>query len=499
VALNAPATARSLIFAADGYTLSGPSTLTLTNAGSGGAGANAIAVTYANTMAIISCPLTSGQTVTKLDEGALRLEGNTAITGNLNIGGGSVILAGNSVTNVSGNTRVGISYTPSGTQLPTFNGTLTIQDNAVLNTQYIYMGENINSEFPGMVAIVNQTGGTVTTSGVDGEGNGIRIGHWPSETSTYNLSGGTLTIGNNAELALAIDGTGIFNLSGTGVLNTRTFVVNARTGNASGSGTWNVTGGTANIGAGGIINESTGTAYAVNLGGGIIRATAGFSSTLPMTLTGINGDITFDTNGFNVSLTGNLSGAGGLTKTGAGILTLSGTESYTGTTTVNGGILNATGATNFPRDVVVGPGGSLSPATGAFRQLNVGRDYTQNGTLLIELGGPTQGVLYDWLNVTNLATLGGTMDINITTPFPVTAGMYFDILVAAAGITNDLSGVGFNVHGADLGYSLWAFIVPMGGSAEALRLVVAPEPTTMALLGLGALCLWRRQRPPARR
>ncbi len=487
VTIDVPLTARSLIFAADGYTLSGSNAITLTNAGAGGAGPNTIAVTLAGTTASISAPVVSAQSVTKIDEGTLTLLGSTAITGDLRVGGGTLVLGGSSVTNVTGNTRVGIS--PGFTGLPTFNGILTIQDSAVLNTQYIYMGENLNTETRDMVAIINQTGGTVTTSGVDGEGNGIRVGHWPSETSIYNLSGGTLTIGNNAELALAIDGTGIFNLSGTGVLNTRTFVVNARTGGA-GNGTWNVTGGTANIGAGGIINEGTGPA-AVNLGGGTIRATAGFSSSLPMTLTGTNGNITFDTNGFNIILGGNLTGVGGLTKTGDGTLRLSGNNTYTGATSIQGGVLDA--LCNFGGSVTVGPSGGLNVGQGVFRSTAIAGNYTQDGALFIELGGPTQGVLFDWLNVNGAAAIGGIIDVNITQPFAVTPGMYFDIITASAGISNDLSGATFNIHGTDLGYGLWVFLVPLGGAAEAVRLVVSPEPSSLALLAFGGLALWRRR------
>ena len=58
-----------------------------------------------------------------------------------------------------------------------------------------------------------------------------------------------------------------------------------------------------------------------------------------MNLTGTGGNATVNTNGYAVTLSGILSGTGGLTKTGAGTLTLSAANNYNGTTTVMGGTL----------------------------------------------------------------------------------------------------------------------------------------------------------------
>lgn len=58
------------------------------------------------------------------------------------------------------------------------------------------------------------------------------------------------------------------------------------------------------------------------------------------------GATTFDTNGNSMSVAGPISGAGSLTKSKAGTLTLSGVHSYTGTTTVAGGTLALDYTTN---------------------------------------------------------------------------------------------------------------------------------------------------------
>ncbi len=75
------------------------------------------------------------------------------------------------------------------------------------------------------------------------------------------------------------------------------------------------------------------------------------------------GSATLTTNGDNTSTTysGVMSGTGGLSKIGAGTLTLSGSGSYSGATAVNAGTLQA-GATNAfssSSAFTVGPGATI--------------------------------------------------------------------------------------------------------------------------------------------
>jgi fibronectin-binding autotransporter adhesin len=299
-----------------------------------------------------------------------------AVLATLDAAGGNLVLAGTTVVNVSGATRIGVSP-GSQTGIPGTqpgSGTLTVQDTAALTSDHMRFGENNAPNVPGMTAVLNQTGGTVTTTGNSGENAAIRLGHWPNETSTYNLSGGVLQIqGAGNDLAIGTDGTGIFNQTG-GEASSDGVAVNHR--NTNGAATFTVSGGTYTVGARGIF--TAGGPAAVNVGGsgGTIKAGASFSSSLGMTLSGSGANAaTFDSNGNSITLSGALGGAGGLNKNGVGSLTLSASNNYSGDTAVNAGTLLVTGSTAAGSAVAVNNtailagngtvGGTVNVANGA--------------------------------------------------------------------------------------------------------------------------------------
>lgn len=165
---------------------------------------------------------------------------------------------------------------------------------------------------------------------------GLRIGHWPSETSNYNLSGGSLTVAG--DLSVGWDGTGNFTQTG-GAASVGRLVVNDGNGlNGAGSGTFALDGGTFALGGGGM--ATAGGPASIRLGGGTLTASADWSTALPISLTAA---ATIDTAGHEVTLSGNVTGSGSLTKAGAGNLSLNGTNTYTGATTVTGGVIQVGG------------------------------------------------------------------------------------------------------------------------------------------------------------
>ncbi|WP_453948000.1 autotransporter domain-containing protein [Bradyrhizobium sp. USDA 377] len=111
-----------------------------------------------------------------------------------------------------------------------------------------------------------------------------------------------------------------------------------------------------------LASGASGASGPVFTGGTMQFAGANISSSLPITLMSQGG--TFDTAGNDVTLSGTISGPGGLTKIGLGTLTLSGAGSYSGPTVVNAGTLQAGAAGVFS------PNSAYTVASGAILDLN---------------------------------------------------------------------------------------------------------------------------------
>ena len=222
------------------------------------------------------------------------------------------------------------------------SGTITI------NGGSIQAGSLNLGDHPNQSGTVTQYSGDVTVTNL------LRIGHWPNNTSTYSLSDGTLTltgtptgdvnsgaVGEQAGiLYLGVDGTGVFTQT-DGLASAHGIVLDARSDSA-GTDTFTLDGGTFIVGPSGIKsgNYDANTSIQINLGGGTLAASADWTSTLPMTLTGTSGNATVDTSGQTIDLSGGLTGNGGLDKVGAGTLNLIGNQTYRGATTVAGGLLS---------------------------------------------------------------------------------------------------------------------------------------------------------------
>ncbi len=294
--------------------------------------------------------------------GYANLNGGTAVfNGPLNVPGNSLRLQnGVAATINSPSGVVGTSEANGGLRL--WASTLNINVAGTLAVYDIQVGEA-----SGLAGTVNHTSGAVDVTA------DVRIGHWPNNTSVYNISGGSLNLlgtvtsvtdEGQANLFLGIDGTGVLTLSGTGVVNASSMVFDGR-GATAGDDTLNLTGGALNIGIHGMRTGPTGTghSYKINLGGGVLGATAGWNSSLNMEFTGTNGDVTIATGTHSIVLSGVLSGAGGFTKTGTGFLTLSGVNTYTGATRVNEGTLSLlTDSLDNNSEVRIGASGVLDLA-----------------------------------------------------------------------------------------------------------------------------------------
>lgn len=382
-----------------------------------------------------SVRLTGNLGLTKQGAGTLTISGTNTFTGPITVSGGTLGLTGNPAGNSSPITigdgatlqiNSGTNFTLAANQTVTGTGTtgfLTI--NPAGTVGFVTGGNNVFT-----------TAGTLTISRLDvrGLGNQLASGNFVSGGAAASqrglLVGNTvnsdLTIPAGATLTTGGSGTGAQDILGSGASGNGTLVIDGGTytattglatlflGNGAsnlGGGVLTLNSGSASIGTigyqpgasqsaivnlnGGTLTVGNITATAVgtrefNFNGGQFIASAGL--TFPANLNGRvdNGGAKIDTGVHSVIVDSVLSnlGAGGLTKTGAGTLSLTASNTYTGATAIDGGTVVITGATQGTSAITFSGGGKLgldiaSPVTASAATI----DFT--GQSVLVTGSPT--------------------------------------------------------------------------------------------------------------
>ena len=404
ITLDTAVSATTVTFKTNSYTLSGS---TLTESGITLSSGVSAAITCNLTTAGGGCSVGNGGAALTLGGSYNSTGGNPSFNGSgqavstLNITNGTHTSAGTETyNNITANQTGGvvafaiwnIGRTAAARQYNLSGGTLR---NTTVNALSISRG------FPG---VFNLSG-----SGLLGAFGNLPIaGNTTTDNGTLNVLGGIANIGTgiggtpgvtSASLAnitlLALGSAGTYTAAASGILNISGGSVTAK-GIQFGSSVssyvnnpvcrFNLTGGLLYLDANGLALGTGVTGFstpAITLSGGTIAATANWTGSMPMTLTNINGNLTVqaaDVNGtpWSVTLSGGLSGQGGLIKTGGGILTLSGPDSYTGTTTVSNGQLTvSTAAATSIGPVSLSSGTTLSTVLAA-----AGRTWTNAGLVL---------------------------------------------------------------------------------------------------------------------
>ncbi len=210
------------------------------------------------------------------------------------------------------------------------------------------------------------------------------------------------------------------------------------------SGVTTISGGTVSAGSTNNLGDGSVTNTLI-FGGGILQTTGNITTSRLVTLNAGGGAI--DTNGNAVTIDGVISGDGGLTKNGAGTLTSSAENSFTGPLTINGGTLEFSNI-----------GGSQTVVYGS-TQINI-----NNGSTLSVIGSGNLKI-FENKNYTFGSSGGGTIQlgtgnydagVNPAIPFSITT---------TGGARNNIQGGGA-ANGFNLGGSLVTFDVAPGSDAN---------------------------------
>jgi autotransporter-associated beta strand protein len=287
-------------------------------------------------------------------------------TATLNYNNAAVSVAAGGVN--SGNLTFGAGQS---TPLTLSGGPITLGDTAVITVNNA--ANTIASVLAGAATSLTKAGAGNLTLSANNTYSGNTV-----------IGAGSLRLGASNVLP---DGPGKGDVTVTGTLDLNTFseAINGLSGNgtvdtvAGGTPTLTLGGGNATSTFDGIVTDTTGTLSLEKTGNGTVILTGANGYSGPTTITG--GTLQIGNNGTtgaisstagvtndavlifnrsdNLTFTANISGGGALTKQGAGMLTLSGNNSYTGQTSISAGTLKLDSPSALQASSLV----SLSSAT----------------------------------------------------------------------------------------------------------------------------------------
>jgi len=381
---------------------------------------------------LMSAQISNNGSVSKTGAGTMTLSGANTYYGVTTVSGGTLNIAG--------------AYTPA--SVPS-GAALTIASGATMNIQsggsYTFGAANNWQTIDGTLNI--ETGGSYT----ENTQHGMQVGA-NGNSGALNINGGTMTVqsgGGGAAFKVGGDssGNGAVTIS-SGTLDVQT--TDFRIASGGGSGTVSLDGGTLIAKK---IAETSGTS-AFNFNGGTLQA----SATEAAFMTGLDtatveaGGAIIDTDGNDITIgQALLDGSGGLTKNGTGTLTLSGSSTYSGGTTINVGTMTVSHDSALGAGSVTVDNGDSSSKLVLADGITVSNDITVEsnggGTVKLDTVGSGTATISGLVTVTDgVSRIGNSGAIN------------YDGGLTSASTQLFISDANFNVSPLTLSGELWQHV-----------------------------------------
>ena len=529
------------------WTLSGANTYTgttivgATAAGNSGT-LNLGAATYTGTTSVFwgTVNYAAGAAIT-IGAGGYSLGGGvTGSTATVTLGAGTTLSLGGTI-NYTGTTSNG-AIISGGSIAFAANRTAAVSDSSNATADL-----TINTPMSGAFSLTKTGAGNLSLGSANGFTGGLFVG--TNNSATTNAGAGTVTLTANGA-----GGTGLAKvLAGTLDIGNTTQ-------------TFTVAGTAVDLGGGATSSTATiliGTSGVLNLGGNLVRSVGGGANSDTSTISGgtlnLNGTRTFTINDSTATATDMVissniadgSAVSGINKnTNVGTLVMTGTNGYSGTTTINAGAIivgvNGVGsASNSAFSVAAGgtlggsgtvksitstagtvSPGSLTGSNGILTSTGNVSITTATGHFAVDVSkavvgaGPIVGSDYDQLaTTTGTVTLTNADLILVNNPLGyMEAGDVFFIINngSGTGVTGTFATLNGSAttltdqaiftmaNGLQFQISYDANYNPSGvstfdsgGNDVALKGISVPEPASMSLLAIGALGLLRRRRRAA--
>jgi autotransporter-associated beta strand protein len=378
----------------------------------------------------------AGGYLNKIGAGTLTLSATGNSTIGLQVNNGTLDLTGTYTSTGNAGNYIYVGNGGSNGGISGASGTLIVDTNATLNITGTYSDSFVigrDSSGGGTLiqnagSFINFNPGAAINFIVDASGNSACV-------AAYNINGGTLNLNGNPLIVGLLAGSGTLNVgAGSSIMNAGQLTVAT---NGDNNAFVNQNGGTITIATAGtlLLANGSGNTGIYNLSGGTLVTslvtTAGGTSTLNFnggtlkaaaaTTNFINGltsvnvlagtGSAIDNGGFAVTIAhalvhgGSSSPDGGMTFQGSGTTTLTGSNTYTGPTTVAAGKLLLTNAASLSS------GSILNISSGAMTQITA---HTGSTPTVLQIGGLNVSGVFDVTNNDVVVKGAGTAGVTLT-------------------------------------------------------------------------------------